>query len=191
MNIDNLFEQIGKEIAEMKESVIAREIAKTIGGMLKENGVVVNLTECTCDDVTETSFRRKYGASITGLDFTEHDKVFEDKIAKLEEKVEYYKKSFERFEKNCDKLCAENQTLQKLISDLESKETEFELPVEPIEVAKMLIDSNYEYETTEFQRAIFKMGDTAACERYNVDELEQIAEHLLVYCKHNKDQEVS
>ena len=29
-------------------------------------------------------------------------------------------------------------------------------------------------------------GDTDTCERYNIDELEQIAEHLLIYCKHNK-----
>lgn len=85
--IEKVFEQIGKEIAEMKEATIAREVAKKIGELLRDNGVVVNITECTCDDVTETSFSRKYGASITGLDFSEHDKIFTDKIAELEERV--------------------------------------------------------------------------------------------------------
>lgn len=82
-DIEKVFEQIGKEIAEMKEATIAREVAKKIGELLRNNGVVVNITECTCDDVTETSFSRKYGAAITGLDFSEHDKPFEDGLSEL------------------------------------------------------------------------------------------------------------
>ena len=58
------------------------------------------------------------------LDFSEHDKVFEDKIARLEEKVGYYKDSLSRVEKNCDKLYHENKELKQRIAELESKETE-------------------------------------------------------------------
>ena len=122
--IEKVFEQIGKEIAEMKEATIAREVAKKIGELLRDNGVVVNITECTYDDVTETSFSRKYGASITGLDFTEHDKIFTDKIAELEERVRYYKDSLSRAEKNCDKIYHENKELKECVKKSECKETE-------------------------------------------------------------------
>ena len=70
--------------------------------------------------------------------------------------------------------------LEKQLETMES------LPVEPMEVAKLLINSKYEYETSEFQRRLLNKGDTEIFERYNIDELEQIAEHLLIYCKHNK-----
>jgi uncharacterized protein YaaN involved in tellurite resistance len=58
------------------------------------------------------------------LDFSEHDKAFENKIASLEENVEYYIDSLLRTEKNCDKLYNENKKLKQRIAELESKEME-------------------------------------------------------------------
>lgn len=51
-----------------------------------------------------------------------------------------------------------------------------ELPIEPMEVAQMLINATFEYDET--MRNI-----------YDIDQLEQIAEHLMIYCKHNKEVE--
>lgn len=71
---------------------------------------------------------------------------------------------------------------------LKMKNTEYnELPTNPMEVAKMLINSQYLYKPSNAEKQLLKCGDIVECERYTVDDLEQIAEHLLVYCKHNKD----
>lgn len=64
-----------------------------------------------------------------------------------------------------------------------------DLPDDPIEVAQMLINSTYEYELSDLEKALFKCGDTRITERYSIDDLEQIAEHLLVYCKYNREDE--
>lgn len=109
------------------------------------------------------------------LDFTEHDKVFEDKITKLEENVGYYKDSLSRVEKNCDKLYHENKELKQRIADLESKDSVKPMRIEfyadngepftPLEVANSLINQN----------------------AFKVDELRELAEHLQVYCRHHND----
>ena len=64
-----------------------------------------------------------------------------------------------------------------------------DFPIDPIEVAQMLINSTYEYESSNLEKALYKCGDTRTTERYSVDDLEQIAEHLRVYCKLNKEEQ--
>lgn len=103
-----------------------------------------------------------------------------------------------------DKLLYElkhsNDRVAELESELEVKdnlmkiknglsENNDELPTEPMEVAQMLINATFEYESSNLEKALFKCGDTRTTERYSIDDLEQIAEHLLVYCKHNKESE--
>ena len=123
-DMEKVFEQIGKEIAEIKESTISREVAKKIGELLRDNGVVVNITECTCDDVTETSFSRKYGASITGLDFTEHDKMFADKIVELLKNNDNLVKMINELQLEKANIDSELHDAKQRIAELESKETE-------------------------------------------------------------------
>ena len=64
-----------------------------------------------------------------------------------------------------------------------------DLSTDPIEVAQMLINATYERETNAMERAFYKCGDTETVQRYSINDLEQIAEHLLVYCKHNRESE--
>lgn len=90
------------------------------------------------------------------------------------------KESISSIEAQKAELLCRCDELEKQLETMES------LPLQPIEVAKLLINSEYEYETSEFQRRFLNKGDTDTCERYNIDELEQIAEHLLIYCKHNR-----
>ena len=58
-----------------------------------------------------------------------------------------------------------------------------DLPPEPIQCAAMLIDRSFEYETSPIRRAL-GAGEKAQAKYYSVDELRQIAEHLLIYCNH-------
>ena len=54
------------------------------------------------------------------------------------------------------------------------------LPFDALETANMLINATYKAEVPFLGRQIDKNV-------YDIDDLEQIAEHLLVYCKHNKE----
>lgn len=55
------------------------------------------------------------------------------------------------------------------------------LPFSPFETANMLINATYKAEIPFFEKQVDKNV-------YDIDDLEQIAEHLLVYCKHNKEE---
>lgn len=166
-------DSIVKDIRERQDDEIARVFTKIIGKLLRENGVVPKLTEYTHEDSDGRRFKMRYGCTIDGLDFTEHDKEFKDEIKKLKSSLSQTESQRIELLNRCDEL-------EKQLETMES------LPVEPMEVAKLLINSKYEYETSEIQRRLLNKGDTETCERYTIDELEQIAEHLLIYCKHNK-----
>ena len=84
-----------------------------------------------------------------------------------------------------------NEKIAKLESELETK-VDFEtdrlvkLPFDPLETANMLINAEYSRQTSSAEKA-FTGCNVAKGHIYSVDDLEQIAEHLLVYCKHNKE----
>ena len=50
----------------------------------------------------------------------------------------------------------------------------------------MLINATYSRKTSNVEKA-FTGCNAAKEDIYSIDDLEQIAEHLLVYCKHNKE----
>lgn len=117
---------------------------------------------------------KKYNRSLSTIEsYQEENKSLQKEIDELNSKLEYSENQRIELLNRCDELEKQLESMKNL-------------PIEPIEVAKLLINSEYEYETSEIQRKLLHKGDTDTCERYNVDELEQIAEHLLIYCKHNK-----
>ena len=61
-----------------------------------------------------------------------------------------------------------------------------ELPFDALETANMLINATYSRKTSNVEKA-FTGCNAAKEDIYSIDDLEQIAEHLLVYCKHNKE----
>ena len=63
-----------------------------------------------------------------------------------------------------------------------------ELPFDPLETANMLINAEYSRQTSSVEKT-FTGCNVAKGHIYSVDDLEQIAEHLLVYCKHNREDE--
>ena len=108
-------------------------------------------------------------------------------------------------EKVAEKICEENKELRAEIEDkkcqieemrqhieclkadlAEAQERKFELPIEPIKVASMLIDATETYETSSLAKR-FGAGDTATYKLYSNADLRQIAEHLLVYCNNSED----
>ena len=56
------------------------------------------------------------------------------------------------------------------------------LPFDALETANMLINATYKAKNPFLERQVDRNV-------YDIDDLEQIAEHLMVYCKHNKNRE--
>ena len=129
-------------------------------------------------NVTET------GGVKIDIDFFEHDKVFEDRIVELENIINHKLGGWDKYGIQYNEILdmkAENQELKQRIAELENKET-VELPFDALETANMLINATYKAEIPFLEKQVDRNV-------YDIDDLEQIAEHLLVYCKHNRKDE--
>ena len=118
------------------------------------------------------------------IDFSEHDKVFEDKIAELENIINHKLGDWDEHGipyKEILGMKSENQELKQRIAEFENNET-VELPFDALETANMLINATYKAEIPFLEKQVDRNV-------YDIDGLEQIAEHLLVYCKHNREDE--
>lgn len=234
-----IIDKIANEILEDKDNAKAIEFTTVIGKLLRENGVTPICTEYVADGSFDNKLGYGYKCCFEKLDFTEHDKVFEDKIAKLEKQIKSYeaerkelrtrccmdsaREKFDNhsygglviytknFTSECERrLYDENQVLKQRIAELEDKigdrdeinrclreqiaelqnkeKIELpELPFDPLDTANYLINATYERETNGIERLVQNLPEKASFDRYTVDELEQIAEHLLIYCRHNKE----
>ena len=159
------FEELTRKITDTKDKEMAMEFTNTIGKLLKENGVTVHCLEYDPNIMVGNLLEGRYGVVFDKLDFTEHDKKFIDEI--------------ECWKKKCSDLSDYNKQLKYDLEKYENKENKNrELPFDPLEVADMLINEKYEH-------MILFTGRKTESRKYEIDELEQIAEHLLVYCKHN------
>lgn len=198
MDFESHIEKIAKDIRDREDKELALAFMNVVGSLLRENGVFVKTsrnifgTDKECDK-NKYIIKKEYGISIDGLDFTEHDKVFEDKIELLNRNLNLQKdkRCEEEIERNYlaerfNQLKDENDELKQRMAELESKET-VDLPFDPLECANYLINATYERETNGIERAFHNLPDKVNSDRYTVNDLEQIAEHLLVYCKHNKE----
>ena len=111
--IDEIFERIAKDIKEREDEVMAKEFTQIIGKLLRENGVVPHIVKIENMECTPYSVEKHYGVTIDELDFSEHDKVFEDKIAEL-------KKDYKTASELLGKYQRENELLKKRIIELEN-----------------------------------------------------------------------
>ena len=122
------------------------------------------------------------------VESSDYDKILlelkksNEKVAKIESELFDAQKSADEYYNKCIDLT--NQ-IAKLKSELETK-VDFEtdrlvkLPFDPLETANMLINATYNAEIPFSEKQVDRNV-------YDIDDLEQIAEHLLVYCKHNKE----
>ena len=106
-------DEIVKDIRDRQDNAMAMEFTKCIEELLRKNSVVPKMTEYTSNFETENTFKTRYGVSIDELDFSEHDKVFEDKIAEL-------KKDYKTASELLCKYQQENESLKKRIIELEN-----------------------------------------------------------------------
>lgn len=147
---------------------------------LKDNGVVAKVSGDY--EFSEDNISLDFVERISELDFTEHDKRFNDEIDKLKNELFDAQESADEYYNKCIDLT--NQ-VAKLKSELEEK-VDFEtdrlvkLPFDPLETANILINATYKAEIPFLERQVDRNV-------YDINDLEQIAEHLLVYCKHNKE----
>ena len=118
------------------------------------------------------------------IDFSENDKAFEDKIVELENIINNKLGDWDEYGisyKEILDMKSENQELKQRIAELESRE-KVDLPFDPLETANMLINATYKAEIPFLEKQVDRNV-------YDIDDLEQIAEHLLVYCNHNRESE--
>ena len=124
------------------------------------------------------------------VEASDYDKILyelknsNEKVANIESELFDVHKSADEYYNKCIDLT--NQ-IEKLKSELEAKvnfETDrlVKLPFDALETANILINATYKAEIPFLEKQVDR-------DVYNIDDLEQIAEHLLVYCKHNKESE--
>lgn len=181
-------ESIAQDISKEKDYAMSIEFTKSILGMLEKNGVEPKIYQYTGEtQITPTSISEKYGIFLEGLDFSEHDREFEEEIEKLKSELEESKKHIEvlngtisemqsRFGKKAEEI---------KIYPPDNSERYIELPCEPIEVAQMLITQTIPIPALQIGD---KKVDGAEVSVFGISGLRQIAEHLLVYCNNNKDE---
>ena len=133
---------------------------------LKDNGVVAKVSGDY--EFSEDNTQLDFVERISEIDFTEHDKGFKDEINRLKENIKERDSYIKQLKHDADELKENNSTV--------------ELPFDAIEVANFLINEKYECN-------IPFVGGKTKYRKYEIEDLEQIAEHLLVYCKHNKESE--
>ena len=130
------------------------------------------------------------------VEASDYDKILyelknsNEKVEKLEIKLSNAEKTGDDYYNKCIDLT--NQ-IEKLKSELEAKvnfETDrlVKLPFDALETVNILINATYSRKTSNVEKA-FTGCNVAKGHIYSVDDLEQIAEHLLVYCKHNREDE--
>lgn len=188
IGIDGIIDKIAKDIEEDHDNKAAIAFVKAMDELLKKNGVIAQF-----------EISKRYGISFDSLDFTEHDKVFRDEIEELKESIKERDSHIKQLKHDAEKLdnirmrCTESaigeidrgiyETIRVIsIDELKENDSTVELPFDAIEVANFLINEECECKMP------FTVRKTKR-RKYEIEDLEQIAEHLLVYCKHNKEEE--
>ena len=88
-----------------------------------------------------------------------------------------------------EKLQKENEEMKECMEGLKEKlDRSVDLSIEPIEAANQIINLTYKRTTNPLEQAV--IGCSSVREKmYGIDELKQIADHILVYCKYNQSKE--
>lgn len=129
---------------------MSEKIFKILLEEFKRNGVKLIEHDFRCDvfisdpaDIIHETFERQCTTIPQLLDFSEHDKVFEDKISQLEKDIVNYKQAFEDKCKDYDfilellnKFDAENESLNQRIAELESKNEQLKFDIDKMATSK-------------------------------------------------------
>lgn len=176
--LNGTIDKICKDILEQKNNAMAMEFTRIICDLLKRYGVHVHCTETKFSEkITHDSIEERYGIVFNSVDFSEHDKGFMEKIEELKKQLDRSNNTINQIDDILEKLFGVRHDIgkpdefEKILADrVKSNAADF-LPAEPIKVADMLIN---EFHTADY------IG-------FDISELRQVAEHLLVYCNHNEE----
>ena len=143
------------------------------------------------------------------VEASDYDKILyelknsNEEISKLESELESKVSEIESLKRRIEKLasirtrcnesardsfdlgnygCLHIVTAEDLKTTKDVNDRMVELPFDALETANMLINAEYKAKIPFLERQV-------DINVYDFDDLEQIAEHLLVYCKHNKNSE--
>jgi hypothetical protein len=199
--LEGMMNKITKDIIEQKNNAMAMEFTRIICDLLKRYGVYVHCMETKFGEkITTNSIEEQYGIVFDSMDFSQHDKEFTDEIEKLKQNISDLECDIKTAGEKIQDLAGENMKLQCERNDYKTKAEFLEvdrirvkqneisdfLPTEPIKVADMLINAEREYERNPIAKA-FCGTDKGTCRIFDISELRQIAEHLLVYCNNQKE----
>ena len=142
------------------------------------------------------------------VEASDYDKILyelknsNEEISKLESELESKVSEIESLKRQIEKLasirtrCHESArdsfdsgmygflhivTADELKNTKDENDRTVELPFNPLETANVLINATYKAEIPFLERKVDRNV-------YDIDDLEQIAEHLLVYCKHKREE---
>lgn len=196
--LEGVMNKITRDILEQKNNAMAMEFARIICDLLKRYGVYVHCIETKFGEkITTNSIEEQYGIVFDSMDFSQHDKEFTDEIEKLKKELNIKQNAINQIDSiicelfgvahNGDTYSDDFKELLREKSSVGKTVVDF-LPTEPIKVAGMLINAEGEYEHNAIAKA-FCGTDKDTYRIFDISELRQIAEHLLIYCNHNKEEE--
>lgn len=173
MNFDDFINQIDEDIMKGKSELDMRAFLWHLKEELERKGIELTVERCTVPIM---------GSDVVGvkLNLFEHDQ-------KKDAENEKYKKTIECA--NCEKdkaVCEYQNEIDQLKSRVaELEESQEEILFDPIDVVQYLINRTIKVKNTfpELQG-----GETSHVPVYDVSELRQIAEHILVYCKYHSEE---
>lgn len=167
MKIEENMEKFLYMIREEQDRDLKSRVTDKLVQLLIDNGVKINgsIIEFKRNPEYEKEIEIEYvrTVSIKKLDFSEHDKQFNDKISELEEIINTKLGRWDKHGISYKQLF----DMQERIDEIDKGIIE-RLPRSPINVAKMLIDKP---------------------DKYTVSDLRQIAQHLLIYCDNAPEDE--
>lgn len=115
-----------------------------------------------------------------GVDCAKHDKKYINKILELQEQIAKQSELIREYDDEILKLKAQCQKLteNERISYQRFNGDKGELPTEPIKISDWLIDRHIE----QVEKMSASPSDLDDMRKLQIDNLRQIAEHLLVFC---------
>ena len=152
-----------KKDKDLESRVTDKLVQLLIDNGVKINGSIIEFRNNPRFDPFTMKIGYDYAVSINSLDFSEHDKPFNDKISELEEIINTKLGRWDKHGISYKQLF----DMQERIDEIDKGMIK-QLPRSPINIAKMLIDKP---------------------DKYTVSDLRQIAQHLLIYCDNAPEDE--
>lgn len=187
-------------------SVFAKEVKGTCDCLYPSEelypkiGIIVKCSDCgnenkiELDEKSECLIRNKLTDRVHELEseVEKYLKTFEGTKKERDCQIAEYQKKIAEYQKKIEELTDEKESLETRLKLLKSERDDLREEVEklkktkdfsdltPIEVANMLINAEGEYEHNPIAKALYK-EDKGTYRIFDIGELRQIAEHLLVY----------